>query len=246
LTAAAFAHRSSYDTLPNGRDRYIVRAIGPWLKARLGEQFNGAASARGVLDVGCGEQPFRATIEGAGIAYDSMDVVQNSQGNVGVLAGIDAPLPEPWPGRRPCYDVILCSEVLEHVRDWPQAFANLRRLLIAGGRLIVTVPFVFPLHMEPYDYYRVTPYALTQLAERHGFRVLRLDKLGGALDVLGTISADVSVLPAQPRFLARAKAYVARRLRNLTLAVLDSRWFQRGLQFNSNTYLSNGLILEAV
>jgi len=58
------------------------------------------------------------------------------------------------------YDSVLCLNVLEHVFDTETAVKNLRRALVEGGTLYVAVPFMFPLHDEPHDYWRFTEHAL--------------------------------------------------------------------------------------
>jgi SAM-dependent methyltransferase len=55
--------------------------------------------------------------------------------------------------------------VLEHVFETERAVRNLHRALAPGGRLIVAVPFAFPLHDEPHDYYRFTRHALRRMLE---------------------------------------------------------------------------------
>ncbi len=61
------------------------------------------------------------------------------------------------------YDLILCLNVLEHVYDFQTAIQNLHRALKDGGRLVVAVPFAFPMHDEPHDYYRYTEFALRRM-----------------------------------------------------------------------------------
>jgi 2-polyprenyl-3-methyl-5-hydroxy-6-metoxy-1,4-benzoquinol methylase len=58
------------------------------------------------------------------------------------------------------YDVIVLSEVLEHVHSPHLAMQNIHHLLKNGGRLILTVPFIFPIHERPHDYFRYTRYGL--------------------------------------------------------------------------------------
>jgi hypothetical protein len=53
------------------------------------------------------------------------------------------------------------------------------RVLSPGGFVFFTVPFVWPLHDAPHDEYRYTPYALRRHLEAAGFRVARLEALGG-------------------------------------------------------------------
>ena len=50
------------------------------------------------------------------------------------------------------FDVILCSEVLEHVPEPTHALDEFARLLKPGGRVILTAPFSSNVHMAPYHY----------------------------------------------------------------------------------------------
>lgn len=64
---------------------------------------------------------------------------------------------------RSAYDIILCLNVLEHVYDHARAIENMRTALTPGGTLCVAVPFAFPLHDEPGDYWRFTEHALRRM-----------------------------------------------------------------------------------
>jgi SAM-dependent methyltransferase len=61
------------------------------------------------------------------------------------------------------YDVIVMAEVLEHVTDPQAAVKGINHLLKPSGLLILTVPFIFPIHDRPYDYFRYTKYGLQLL-----------------------------------------------------------------------------------
>ncbi len=61
------------------------------------------------------------------------------------------------------YDVVLCTEVLEHCHTPQKAIDELMRVLKPGGILILTTRFVYPLHDIPHDYYRFTKYGLKHL-----------------------------------------------------------------------------------
>ena len=56
-------------------------------------------------------------------------------------------------------------------------------MLEPGGTAFVTTPFMLGLHEEPYDYYRYTPFALTDLAERAGLHVRSIKPRGDRLAV---------------------------------------------------------------
>ena len=63
------------------------------------------------------------------------------------------------------YEVILCTEVLEHLHTPAKALAEFHRVLKAGGLLLLSTRFVFPLHDVPGDYYRYTKYGLRHLLQ---------------------------------------------------------------------------------
>jgi len=50
------------------------------------------------------------------------------------------------------FDVVLCSEVLEHVPDPTHALDEFARIVKPGGKLIITAPFSSNVHMAPYHY----------------------------------------------------------------------------------------------
>jgi len=50
------------------------------------------------------------------------------------------------------FDVILCSEVFEHLPDATKALDEFQRLLKPGGLLITTAPFGSLVHFAPYHY----------------------------------------------------------------------------------------------
>jgi len=67
-----------------------------------------------------------------GYSYTGRDVQQNPEGTVDVVCAIDEELPVELTYRGP-FDLVLCTEVLEHVADWDMAFRNLATLLGRGG-----------------------------------------------------------------------------------------------------------------
>ena len=237
---SSFSHRHDYDDLA-GRDRWTVRLVNGWVRSALPPLLAATSRSGAVLDVGCAEQPFRPLIESSGQRYVGMDVVQNSTRSVDILSTLeDAPSPIET------YAVILCTEVLEHVADIDAAFAGLRRLIAADGVVVLTVPFVFPLHMEPYDFRRLTRHGVQRLAADHGFCVEASTPLGRLPDVLATLIADASILPTSRSLYAKAKVGVLRLAAAVMVRLLDSHTWSRGIVINSNCYLSNGVVLRAV
>ena len=77
------------------------------------------------------------------------------------------------------FDVILCTQVLEHVPDPFAICGECCRLLKTGGWFLVSVPQTNEIHEPPHDYFRYTKYGIEELARRSGFGVKEIESLGG-------------------------------------------------------------------
>jgi ubiquinone/menaquinone biosynthesis C-methylase UbiE len=77
------------------------------------------------------------------------------------------------------FDVILLTEVLEHLSEPFLALKELNRILKKGGYLYLTAPQGWEEHLSPHDYYRYTQYGLRYLLEKANFRVDKVEKRGG-------------------------------------------------------------------
>jgi SAM-dependent methyltransferase len=160
-------------------DYFILRHLGAFLERTLPRLVRPGLA---VADVGCGEQPLRGLLESLGARYTGIDVQQNFRGTVAVVADITSvPLPDA------AFDVVVCTEVLEHVPDTAGAFAELARLCRPGGTVVVTTPFAYPLHEEPYDFVRLTPHQVRARATAAGFEVVELTCAGNELEVCATV-----------------------------------------------------------
>jgi SAM-dependent methyltransferase len=67
------------------------------------------------------------------------------------------------------FDAIILAEVLEHVQHPRVACRKIYDALRPCGRLIMTTPFIFPIHDQPHDYWRFTRYGLEHLLREAGF-----------------------------------------------------------------------------
>lgn len=122
-----------------------------------------------ILDIGCGSQPYRACF--GSVDYVGLEVLQASaQGSTKVadvfFDGLHIPLGDN------SVQHVLCTQVLEHVFE-PDAFLDeVWRVIAPGGSMLLTVPFVWDEHEQPYDFARYSSFGLRHLAKSHGFEVI--------------------------------------------------------------------------
>lgn len=196
-----------------------------------------------VLDVGCGCQPFRQELESLGYQYRSFDVQQNSESSVEFIGQIDSVIPSELLNLAP-FDLLFCTEVMEHVPNWDMAFNNFYKLLKPGGQLLITCPFFYPLHEEPYDFWRPTPYALSFFGEKYNFELVYQENLGDAWDVLGTLLASSHPVPLTRSLRDRIITKLIHKGQQILFQVIKSRYLQTATKVAGNNYLSNIVVFE--
>lgn len=111
------------------------------------------AGAR-VLDVGAGSCPYRPFFEHCRYETQDFQALKGEQLNLGAYGQIDyicdateIPVPDA------SFDVVLCTEVLEHCPEPIRVVKEIARILKPGGRLIMTAPLGSGIHQEPYHFY---------------------------------------------------------------------------------------------
>lgn len=139
-----------------------------------------------VLDAGAGSAPYRELFEHCDyVTTDWENSIYEEGRSADIVASLDS-----LPVEDGSFDAAVATEVLEHVADPAAAVAELHRVLVPGGRLLVTVPFVWQLHEEPFDFYRYTHHGMRALLEGAGFREVEADPLNGYFTTLGQLVAQ--------------------------------------------------------
>lgn len=87
-------------------------------------------------------------------------------------------LEKPLPIESGSYDGVLLINVLEHIFNCQQLLTESIRVLKPGGTIVVVVPFLFPVHPSPSDYWRFTGESLTRLLKDAGCVDVILEPLG--------------------------------------------------------------------
>lgn len=89
------------------------------------------------------------------------------------------------------FQAVVMGEVLEHLHAPQEAIHNVRKALKGDGSLILTVPFIFPLHDRPGDYYRFTRYGLEHLLR--DFRQVEIRERTSWSEAMGILLARLLV-----------------------------------------------------
>lgn len=85
---------------------------------------------------------------------------------------------EALPFRDHSFDTVICSEVLEHVRDPRVVLAEIARVTKSNGRLLATVPFLYHIHACPYDYGRYTDFFWRDALHNASFVLEQIERQG--------------------------------------------------------------------
>ena len=167
-----------------------------------------------LLDVGCGSKPYRELFDTADyVGLDIDSPVTRTRGVADVLYdGRSFPFED---GR---FQSVLCNQVLEHVFEPDVFVGEIRRVLRPGGMLLLTVPFVWDEHEQPWDYARYSTFGLKALLERHGLRVLEQRKLLADASILFQLANAYLFKVTRTRFAVINLALTAVLMAPITLA----------------------------
>lgn len=132
------------------------------------DPFATAAPVR-LLDYGCGGSPYRSLFPNA--TYIRADFTP--------CTGLDFLLPadSTIPPGADSFDMVLSTQVLEHVSEPAHYISECFRVLNPGGSLLLTTHGLYEEHGCPYDFQRWTADGLRLLLEKAGFEVAAVQKL---------------------------------------------------------------------
>lgn len=135
------------------------------------------------------------------------------------------------------FDAIVIAEVLEHVQRPLLACQKIYDALQPGGRLIMTTPFIFPLHDRPHDYWRFTRYGLEYLLKATGFTEINIKERNGWGESITVLMWRVVNTPGHPR-LSRYCAAILAMMFSPVGKCLSYKW--------PHDFLTTGYVVTAV
>tara|TARA_B100000035_G_scaffold313443_1_gene327144 strand:- start:2435 stop:3070 length:636 start_codon:yes stop_codon:yes gene_type:complete len=85
------------------------------------------------------------------------------------------------------YDTLLSFELLEYL-EYPKDFFNKAyRLLKPKGHMILSIPFLNPIHGDKLDNYRITKKKLIEIIKKEKFKIIKFHNVGS----VGTVINDI-------------------------------------------------------
>lgn len=204
-----------------GLDNLSNRDI--WLEKKL----KSIPAGLRILDAGAGELPYKELC--SHLDYVSQDFggydgqgdgtgLQTSEWDTSKIDIkcdiIDIPEPDA------SFDVVMCTEVLEHVPDPTRALNELSRLLKPGGRLILTAPFCSLTHFSPYHFSTgFNKYYYESHLSRLGFDIDEVDMNG---DYYSYLAQEIHRLPSVAEKYSNQKMnYFARKAQRILIKTLE-------------------------
>lgn len=167
-----------------------------WVQEKATEIPNGSL----VLDIGAGTCPYRNLFNhcdykthdfkqyegeklGGGTDYGAIDYVSNITN---------------LPLETNSVDVVVCTEVLEHVQEPIKALKELIRIVKPNGKLLITAPLGSGLHQLPFHYYGgYSPEWYRHFSAKFGCKVNELIPNGGFFKLMAQESARIASLYGQ-------------------------------------------------
>jgi SAM-dependent methyltransferase len=143
-------------TPDRGSPTYAVRApLAAWLRAEAELAKQRFPDGYRVVDVGSGAKPYYPFFADGASEYVGVDAVDPA-------ADVQGPV-EQLPVSDGSYDLVLCTQVLEHVAEPARVVSELRRVVAPGGRVLASTHGVQVYHPNPVDLHRWTHAGLAQL-----------------------------------------------------------------------------------
>jgi SAM-dependent methyltransferase len=162
-----------------------------WLLQVSGEEHDlDAALGRldgSVLDVGCAGRRLAARLPSR-CAYTGLDYPDTATAMYRTRPDVFGDACR-LPFTDESFDAAILKDVLEHIGDPDAALAEIARALRPGGRLMLWIPFIYPIHDAPYDFQRLTEHGLRRRLALHGFDVEGLEPVLSPIETASLLIA---------------------------------------------------------
>ncbi|KYJ86924.1 class I SAM-dependent methyltransferase [Sulfurovum riftiae] len=139
-----------------------------------------------LLDVGCGTKPYKKLCdveEYIGLEIDDGGEREHKYADV-FYDGEKIPFEDKY------FDSVMSNQVFEHVFNPNQFLKEINRVVKLEGFFLLSVPFVWDEHEQPYDYARYSSFGLKYILSENGFEVSEYRKSNNGLEVIFQLLND--------------------------------------------------------
>jgi SAM-dependent methyltransferase len=156
--------------------------LAKWLRAEAARAAADFGRFR-VLDIGCGKKPYYPYFAASVETYMGVDIDFDNP-----YADLHGQI-EDLPVEDGSFEVVLCTQVLEHAGDPDQAVSELHRVTAPGGRVLASTHGVQVYHPSPEDHWRWTHTGLQLLFLRNGdWASVQVTPAGGTATCLAALT----------------------------------------------------------
>lgn len=157
---------------------YNLRNRDLWVAAQAAKAPSGAR----VLDIGAGSAPYRAVFSNCNYRTQDFIALNTDQLRDGRYCKIDIVCDAmAIPVANESFDIVLCTEVLEHHPEPIKLIFEFSRILTNNGVILLTAPLGSGIHQEPYHYYGgYTPYWYRRVLPEAGFDEITIEENAGS------------------------------------------------------------------
>lgn len=140
-----------------------------------------------LLDIGCGQKPYEKLCTNVE-EYVGLEIDDEGDRNHSVADAFYDGKIIPFKDKE--FDGVLSNQVFEHVFN-PNAFLQeVNRVTKIGGMFLISVPFVWDEHEQPYDYARYSSFGLKHILDENGFKVIECRKSNNGIEVIFQLIND--------------------------------------------------------
>lgn len=143
-----------------------------------------------ILDIGCGNRWLEPLVAGRG-QYVGLDSLMTGAALYGARPDLFADAAV-LPLRDNSIDCVVLLEVIEHLEHPRRALQEIARVLKPGGRLLLSMPFLYPIHDAPHDFQRYTVHGLAREVRQVGLQVRSIDATRHAIEAAGLLASLAS------------------------------------------------------
>ncbi len=168
-----------------------------YIKRDLKKIINKYHIKNSLLDVGCGQKPLRNFFVNStvyhGIDFKNYSTTKDfpkSKPDYYFSNGYKQTLNLPFADNS--YHNCVCFQVLEHHPNPQKLISELIRVTKREGYILITAPFLYPLHEIPNDYQRITIYGYTELFKLHkNVHICEILEQGSFFSVLAMFFSEI-------------------------------------------------------